>query len=110
MSDPLAQFWRHPVTVTRRTGTDAYGRPSYSPPTTERAWIDDTRRVVRGPDGDEVISETTVYLPIDTDPVPLHSTITLPPVFESRTTTVLAVSRHDGAGLPTPDHLELALA
>lgn len=109
MAGLLAQWWRHPVTIARLLGSGPYG-DTYAPETTHDGWIDDRRRLVRDATGTEVVSETTVLLPITTPDVPLNSTVTLPAAYGGRTTHVLAVSRHDGAGLPTPDHLELSLA
>lgn len=106
--DPLAAWWRHRVTVTPHDGTDAYGTDVFGEPFDLLAWVDDTRRVVVGSDGSDQVSETTVYAPITSPDVPGGSTLTLPPVFGDRVVTVLAVSRHDGGGMATPDHVELA--
>lgn len=106
--DLLAAWWRHPVTIARLTGSGPYGE-TWAEPTAHRAWVDDTRRMVRDATGTEVVSETTVLLPAFTALVPVGSLLTLPAAFGAREARVLAVTRHDGAGLPTPDHLELAL-
>lgn len=108
VSDPLAAWWRHPVLIERLTGTGPYG-DVYDTPVQHLAAVDDRRRLIRSASGEEVVAETTVLLPATTADVPLDSRVTLPPTFGSRTTTVLASSRHDSGGLPTPDHLELAL-
>lgn len=109
-TDPLADWWRHQITIERLTGTGAFG-DEYDEPEDPipLGFIDDRRRMVRDADGNEVVSETTVMLPIGTAEVPLGSRVTLPAAFGARESTVLAVSRHDGGGQPTPDHLELAL-
>lgn len=106
--DPLAAWWRHPVQVERLSGSGAYGN-RYGAATTELAAIDDRRRMVRDAGGTEVVSESTVLLPIATADIPLGSRVTLPAAFGARRATVLAVSRHDSGGQPTPNHLELAL-
>ena len=78
--------------------------PAYGPAATTPCFADDQRKMVRGPDRREVLSQTTLYLPLDTD-CPVGSRVTV----GGRTTTVLAALRRDGGGLPTPDHLEVNL-
>lgn len=106
--DPLAQWWVHPVIIARLLGKGAYGE-KLAAPVTVTGFVDDRRRMVRNGAGTEVMSETTVLLPISTPDVPLGSTVTLPAAFGHRESRVLSAARHDGGGLPTPDHLELAL-
>lgn len=95
---------RHEVTVEAYQGDGAYG-PVYAAPATVRCFVDDKRRLVRTAEGDEAVSETTLYVGDLTADIPPESRVTV----NGRTTTVLTVSRLDGAGLPTPDHLEVAL-
>lgn len=95
---------RHEVTVEAYLGDSAYG-PQYDDPATVRCMIDDRRHLVRNANGDEVTSETTLYVGNLDANIPPESRVTV----NGRTTTVLSVSRHDGAGLPTPDHLEIAV-
>lgn len=106
--DPLAAWWRHTVQVERLDGTGAYG-DVYLTATAALCAIDDRRRMVRDATGTETVSETTILLPLTTADVPLGSRVTLPASHGGRTATVLAVSRHDSGGMPTPNHLELAL-
>jgi hypothetical protein len=94
---------RHTVTVEPYEGEGPFG-PTYGAPVTVRAFVDDKRRLVRSPTGDEVTSETTFYAPLDTV-CPVHSRVTV----NGRQTVALASSRRDGGGLPTPDHLEVAM-
>lgn len=68
------------------------------------AIVDDTRRLIRDANGNQVISETTVMLPLGTN-CPPKSLVVLP----TRTATVLGVSEIDGGTLPVPSHLEVAL-
>lgn len=95
---------RHTVEVEAYLGDGAYG-PIYAAPVTVRCLIDDTRRLVRNANGDEVTAETTLYVGDLDANIPPESRVTV----NGRTTTVLSVSRHDGAGLPTPNHLEIAV-
>jgi hypothetical protein len=94
---------RHTAEVTPYLGEGAYG-PIYGEARTVPCFVDDRRRLVRSGSGDEAVSETTVYCRLDED-IPAESRVTV----NGRDTTVISVSRMDGGGLPTPDHLELAL-
>jgi hypothetical protein len=94
---------RHEMIVEPYQGTGAHG-PVYGPPVAVRCFVEDKRRLLRGPNGTELISETTVYCPLGTV-APAESRVQV----NGRTTTVLNASRRDGGGLPTPDHLEVML-
>lgn len=94
---------RHRVTVEPYLGQSASG-PRYGPAVTVRCFVDDARRLVRNAAGVQVVSESTVYCRLN---------VTAPPksrvnVF-GREAFVITAKRRDGGGLPTPDHLELAL-
>lgn len=95
---------RHTVTVEPYLGQSAYG-PRYGPPGTVRCFLDQQTRMVRASDGTQVTSSSTVYTRLE-EAAPAQSRVTLP---DGRVTTVIAALRRDGAGLPTPDHLELQL-
>jgi hypothetical protein len=100
---------RHRVTIAAYLGEGAYG-PEYDTPVTGvLAFVADKRRLVRDRNGDEVVSETTVILKPGTV-CPPESTVTVwPGTSRERTSRVITASDHDGGGLPTPDHVELAL-
>ncbi|MUL39630.1 hypothetical protein FZ103_00280 [Streptomonospora sp. PA3] len=94
------------ITVEPYQGAGAYG-PTYGAPVAVRALMDAGRRLVRGDDGSEVVSETTLRVRLaDAVSFPAHSRVTLP---DGTTPTVITTSRHDGRGLPVPSHLEVAL-
>lgn len=99
-----AVLLRHQVTIEPLTGEGPFG-PVHGAATTVRAFVDQRRRLVRAATGSEVVSETTVYLPPGTT-CPAGSRVTLP---SGHTSTVITASVRDGGGLPTPDHLEVAL-
>lgn len=67
MSDELADFYVHTVTVETLTGTSGYGVEQFAAPvilapgTDNGCFVESRRRMVRDKDGVEVISETTVY-------------------------------------------------
>lgn len=95
---------RHTVTIEPFLGAGGAG-PRYGTGVAVRCFVDDKRRRVRNQLGKEVVAEATVYCPLATD-APVESRVTLP---SGRTGYVITASRRDGGGLPTPDHLELAL-
>ena len=92
----------HTVTVEPHLGQNASG-PVYGAPIELPAFVDRHRRQVRGSDGVQLVSGTTVYFE--------HGA----PVGElDRVTTsagellrVIEVRDRDGGGLPTPDHIEI---
>jgi hypothetical protein len=96
---------QHEVIIEAYDGTDGYGRARYVPPVTERCFLDHRRRLVRAATGEEVVSESTVYLRLDAT-VPPESRVTLP---DGRVATVIQALRRDGGELPVPSHLELVL-
>jgi hypothetical protein len=97
-------LWRHEVTVEAYEGDGAYG-PVYAAPVTVRCFLDQKTRTVVDKEGQEVVSHGTLYAPLATV-CPPESRITLP---NGDTATVINALRHDGGGLPTPDHLEVQL-
>lgn len=106
--DPLADWYTWPVAVERYTGTGPSG-DIYAAATTELVMVDDKRRLVRAPDGSQVVSETSVAHPLTVTAIPPGSRVTLPATFGGRRTIVLATSVGDSGGRPTPNHVELAL-
>lgn len=98
-------LYRHRIKVQRHEGEGAYG-PVYAEPVTLKGLVEDEVRLVRDRTGAEVVSSTSVILPPSTADIPAESLVTVP---SGRTTRVIIAARADGAGLPTPDHLELFL-
>jgi len=94
---------RHTVSVQPYLGTGAYG-PQYGPAVNVKCFRDDTRRLVRAANGDEVVSETTFYCDLGVNVTP-ESVVNI----GTRSTTVIAVKTRDGGGLPVPVHLEVIL-
>lgn len=95
---------RHRITVEEYLGDTSKG-PRYGPPQQLRCFVDEQTRAVRSPGGEDVTSSGTAYAAPGTTVPPL-SRVTLP---SGRTTTVIAALVRDGAGLPTPDHVEIQL-
>lgn len=94
----------HRVTVEPYQGVGPSG-PSYGPPVEVKCLKEDKVRLVRSPNGDEVVSSATFYaLPGTT--APAKSRVTLP---GGRKTTVISVADADGGNLGTPNHVEVRL-
>ncbi|GAU67682.1 putative hypothetical protein [Streptomyces sp. NBRC 110611] len=89
---------RHRVTVEPYAGESAYG-PQYRHAIPEvPALVDATPRMVRAPDGRQVVASATVIADPALD-CPPGSRITLP---DGRTTTAITVGHHTAPGLPVP--------
>lgn len=113
VSDPLGEWWVHPVGLHRMVDNGAYG-PIYDPPldsdpVTVLGFVRDGSKLIAGPNGEQVTSSAQIALPAGTPYVPVQSQVTLPAMFGGRTSTVIACSVADGGGQPTPDHVELSL-
>lgn len=108
MTDLLADWWQHTITIARYTGSGVTG-DTYDDPTTETCFIDDRRKLVVTASGSDAMSTAAVFLPSTVDDVPLDSLVTLPSNFGGRVARVILVSRHDAGALDTPNHVEMAL-
>ncbi|MCG0062239.1 hypothetical protein L0F81_02870 [Streptomyces tricolor] len=95
---------RHRITVEPYLGDTSKG-PSYGPPVVVRCFLDEQTRGVRSPGGEDVTSTSTAYADPGTT-APAFSRVTLP---GGRVTKVIQTKQRDGAGLPTPDHVEIQL-
>lgn len=94
----------HTVTIEAYQGSGAYG-PRYAAPATSRAYVEDKRRLVRDPSGTQVVSETTVILPLSAGTVPAQSRLTI--TGDARTRTVITSNRFEHP--QAPSHLEVML-
>lgn len=92
------------VTVEPFEGDGSFG-PAYGPVVTVRALVEHGRRLVRDQTGTEVVSETTLRVPLGTV-CPAGSRVTLP---DGTRSTVITARRYDGGMLPVPSHLEAAV-
>ncbi len=91
----------HTVTVEPYEGSGANG-PRFGPAVTVRCYREDKRRLVRASNGDQVISETTVWCQLGTV-APPKSRVDL----GDRKAEVIVCGRLDGGALPVPSHLEV---
>lgn len=92
----------HTVTIEIYLGDTAYG-PSYAPPVTARANVEDEEKTVRNGQGEEVVSGTRVWL-FPTQDCPPESRITTP---SGRVQSVITSSLFEFPG--TPSHREVRL-
>ncbi len=104
----LARLWfTESIGLERLEGDGAYG-PTFADLVSLGGAIDHGSKEVMTPTGDTRISSARVFLPVETDTVPLGSKVTLPDAHGAGTFLVVAVNLHR-SGQPTPDHLELSL-
>jgi hypothetical protein len=108
-SADIAAWFTQTVTVERFLGQAGTG-PRYDSATTEVCFVDQGAKLVRAPNGDQVVSSSRVFLPSSTTAVPLGSRVTLPAAYGGVRATVLGVALHLAPGLPVPDHLEVQLS
>lgn len=102
----LDVFWVHAVTVASFAGTTATG-PAWNAPQTVTGFVDDQTHLVRNGIGEEVISQSVIFMPIESAPLFVEdSKVTLP---SGRVARVITVNTNDGGGLPLPEHVEVHL-
>jgi hypothetical protein len=92
---------QHTVTIEPFQGSGANG-PVYGAPVEVPCFRDDKRRLVRAPNGSQVVSEATVYCQPGTI-APPESRVDL----GSRVATVITTADRDGGSLPVPSHVEV---
>ncbi|GAB3224128.1 hypothetical protein GCM10027447_12430 [Glycomyces halotolerans] len=102
----LEEEWlQHTVTVEPREGAGANG-PVYGAPQELVGFLEESRKLVRDTEGNQVVSESTFY----TDPgptIPPRSRATLP---SGDVTFVIKAANRDGGDLDElPEHIELVL-
>lgn len=71
----LTRYFTHPATVRVYTGQGRFG-PEYQEPRAFSCLVDGKRRMVRNPQGEQVVSTYTLYLDPD-DSISLGSLVTL---------------------------------
>lgn len=96
---------RHRVTIEPYTGEGPRGAVLGPPVPNVRALVEAKRRKVLDDKGTRVVSNATVFM-LPGTVCPARSRVTLP---DGTTGTVASHAAHDGGGLATPDHVEVAL-
>ncbi len=94
----------HTVTVEAYAGSGPHS-DTYADPVSVPCFVDQKRKLIRAPNGSQVVSESTVYAPLDTV-APARSRVTLP---DGQRTIVISAARRTAAGITeAPEHLEIA--
>jgi hypothetical protein len=108
VTDPLARWWVHQVTVQTKLGSGGYG-DKLADPVPVPCNVQDSTRTVRDADGNETVSSATIRADLEhADKFPAGSLVTLP--WADRPRRVIGMHRHDSAGRSRLDHLEIHLA
>lgn len=103
--DELAEFHVHTAVVETFEGTGAYG-DVYAAPATVSCLAEAKRRLVRSKDGEEVVSETSLYMTVaDGGRFVPDSRVTV----GGHTSFVITNSTNDAPGLDLPDHATVTL-
>ena len=106
-ADDLDDFYIHTVAVETLTGTSGYGEDLFATATDVVGWMEESRRLVRDKDGQQVVSESTFYAdPAHAAKFKADSRVT----FEGVPSRVIRTSRHtSNTTLDLPDHIVVAL-
>lgn len=115
-AEDMADFYIQTAIVETWLGTNGYGAdvfadpvtlaPSDDPATDNGCWIDDSRHLVRSKDGEQVVSESTLYTR------PANATLFSP---DARVTIngiqsrVIRVNLNTSGDLDLPDHVAVTL-
>jgi hypothetical protein len=80
------------VTIAPKTGSDRFNNPTYGTPVTHKCLLTEQNQMVRSFQGEEVVSNTVVYLDAPARPeLAPESQITLP---DGRQPPILSISRY----------------
>jgi hypothetical protein len=107
MGDPLAEFYTIPITVRRFTGRGSFG-PTYAAATTEHGRVRYGAKLIRNSDGEQVVSQARITLPLATARIPVDSLVIVDATsaLERR---VIAEERHDTGMADMPNHYTIDL-
>lgn len=106
IDDLEAEFFHHEVVIHHGASASPYGM-SVGEPVPAKGFVQQKTLHVTGTTGDELVNDTTVYLPLRVV-VEVGDTITLPAPFTG-TWEVFDRTAHDGAGRDMPNHQKLTL-
>ncbi len=102
----LEEMYVHTATVETYQGTNADGEDLYAAPVGVACYAEGQRRLVLNPDGEQVLSETTLYASPTEAPkfAPLSRVTVL-----GSTDRVIRVNTFTSGDLDLPDHIAVAL-
>jgi len=102
----MDEFYVHTATVEMFLGQSGYGEDKFAPPVAVPCFADGARKLVRGGDGAQIVSESTLYTyPIYAPLFASDSRVTLNGA-ESR---VIKLATLDSGALDLPDHIAINL-
>jgi hypothetical protein len=105
-ADDMAEFYVHTATVEMFLGANGYGEDTFAAPVSVVCFADDARKLVRGKDGEQVVSESTLYTyPINAPLFTADSRVTL----NEAMSRVIKTAVHDSGDLDLPDHTAVTL-
>lgn len=108
MTSELGDFWVHQVTVETYLGTTGAGVKQYAAAVQADVFAERKRRLVRDGNGQQIVSESTLYGDVSLAPQFTPQTrVTLPA--ETKPTTVIVCAVNDSGDLDLPDHVAVAL-
>lgn len=106
MAEIPARFLVHAVDVDPYDGSGAYGDEYLPKVNSVPCFRDDKRKLVRSANGDQVVSETTLYMRLaHVASFPPDSRVYLP----HRVATVISCAERDDGNLGAWQHLEVTL-
>lgn len=101
----ISSLFTQSVQVSTYSAGDSFGS-TYAEPVTVSCFVNDRRELARNTDGSEVVSETTLYVPLaDVDLFTVGSRV----VVNTRTMQVLSAYRRDSAGPSSTWHAQITL-
>ncbi len=102
----IARFFVHTVTVEPSTGQGGNGKDTFGPPVAVIGWLEESTRVIRGTDDEQVISSARFYTDAGNAALfPLNSRVTT----ATRSARVLLANANTSGALTLPDHLVVDL-
>lgn len=108
----IARLFTQSVSVETLLGSGAYG-DVWADPVDIACFINDTTKMTRNAQGDEVVSSTTLYAPLTTSPDQPATAGQFAPgsrvTVQGRTALVLSAARRDSAGPARIWHTEVTL-
>ena len=102
----MAEFYVHTAQVEMFLGTNGYGEDTFASPVNILGFADDARKLVRGKDAEQVVSESTFYTyPINAPLFVAGSRVTL----RGNVSLVIKTNLNDSDSLDLPDHVAVSL-
>ncbi|QDZ15782.1 hypothetical protein [Humibacter ginsenosidimutans] len=111
-ADDMAEFYIQTAIVETCQGTNGYGEDIFAsavtldPAADNGCWIDDTRHLVRSTDGEQVMSESTLYTyPANAPLFAPNSRVTV----NGDVSRVIKTNLNTSGDLDLPDHVAVSL-